>query len=78
MPYIDIDISDIYDDLDGREKENLVEWLKEDGYCTTPEEDKPKSAMEQLFAEDVAKIRRAYFSMSRDDMDTINQIAKKY
>jgi len=78
MPYIDIDIEDIYSDLSKWDKEVLADKLEEDGYCTVPEEEKPQSAMEELFAEDVAKIRKSYFSMSRDDMDIINQIAKKY
>jgi len=82
MPYIsvDIDLDDVYQELRDREKQNLVDWLKEDGYLTKrdTEYEGQKSAMQELFEEDVAKIRKAYFSMSREDMDTINQIAKKY
>ena len=80
MPYIHVDLDDIYDDLDRHDKESLVEWLKEDGYITKRdvEFDGSKSLLQELFEEDVAKIRRAYLTMSREDMDIINQIAKKY
>lgn len=36
MPYISIELSEIYDDLSKSEKKELVEWLKEDGYIVTP------------------------------------------
>jgi hypothetical protein len=78
MPYIDIMIEDIYSDLSGWDKEVLADKLEADGYCIVTEEEGPLSAMEQLFAEDVSKIRRAYLTMSREDMDIINQIAKRY
>jgi phosphoribosyl-ATP pyrophosphohydrolase len=82
MPYIsvDIDLDDIYRELRDREKQTLVDWLKEDGYLTKrdTEYEGQKSVLQELFEEDVAKIRRAYLTMSREDMDIINQIAKKY
>jgi hypothetical protein len=32
--YIDIDIDDLYSELSNREKQQLAEWLEEDGYCS--------------------------------------------
>jgi hypothetical protein len=80
MPYIDIDIEDIYSDLSDREKTNLVEWLKEDGFLTNrdTEYDSPPSPLQQLFVEDLEKIRNSYFQISKNDFDMINNIAKKY
>jgi hypothetical protein len=81
---IDIDVDEFLDECDKYEIKEVIEWLKNSDYITSDDlvggilDDGPQSAIEQLFAEDVAKIRRAYFSMSRDDMDIINQIAKKY
>ena len=76
MPYINIDIDDIYDDLDRSDKENLVVWLKEDGYLS--EYEPPKSALQKLFEEDIEKIRKAYLTISKEDFELINKIAKKY
>jgi hypothetical protein len=74
--YINIDIGDLYDDLDRHDKESLVEWLKDDGYLT--EYEPPKSALQQLFEEDIEKIRKVYFTISQEDYELINKIAKKY
>ena len=76
MPYINIDIGDIYDDLDRSDKENLVEWLKEDGYLS--EYEPPKSALQKLFEEDIEKIKKTYLTISQEDFELINKIAKKY
>jgi hypothetical protein len=76
MPYINIDIGDLYDDLDRHDKESLVEWLKEDGYLS--EYEPPKSALQKLFEEDIEKIRKAYLTISKEDFELINKIAKKY
>lgn len=76
MPYINIDLDDIYDDLDRSDKENLVEWLKEDGYLS--EYEPPKSALQKLFEEDIEKIKKTYLTISQEDFELINKIAKKY
>ena len=80
MPYVNIEIEEIYGELNSSDKENLVEWLKEDGYISKRDTEftEPQSAVEQLFEKDIDKIRIHYLTMSREDMDTINQIAKKY
>ena len=36
MPYINIELSDIYDDLSKSEKKELIEWLEEDGFIEKP------------------------------------------
>ena len=82
MPHINIhvDLDDIYDDLDSHDKENLVEWLKGDGYITkhaTDFEDN-KSVINQLFDIDIDKLKQSYYSMSIEDIELIHQIAKRY
>ena len=78
---INIDVDEFLDECDRDEIKEVIEWLRDSEYITDDDlldDDSPQSAMEQLFAEDVAKIRRLYLTLSREDMDTINQIAKKY
>ena len=70
--YINIDIGDLYDDLDKHEKESLVEWLRDDGYLT--EYEPPKSALQKLFEEDIEKIRKAYLTISQEDYILINKM----
>lgn len=76
MPYININIDDLYDELDRHEKEELVEWLRDDGYLS--EYEPPKSALQKLFEEDIEKIKKAYLTISQEDYELINKIAKKY
>ena len=82
MPYIsvDIDFEEVYQELRDREKQQLVDWLKEDGYLTKrdTEYEGQKSVLQELFEDDVAKIKEAYLTISKEDFDTIIQIAKKY
>lgn len=76
-----VDVSEFLDECDKNDIKEIIGWLKDEEYIKDEDlldDDSPLSAMEQLFAEDVAKIRRAYLTMSREDMDIINQIAKKY
>lgn len=82
MPYItvDVDLDDVYSELRDREKQYLVEWLKEDGFLTKRDTDydTPKSALEQLFDEDIKKIQNSYMVISKEDFELIRSIAKKY
>ena len=80
MPYVEIKIGDVYSELSDREKTNLVERLKADGFLTNrdTEYDSPPSPLQQLFVEDLEKIRNSYFEISKKDFDMINNIAKKY
>ena len=77
---IDIDVDEFLDECDKYEIKEVIEWLRDSEYITSDDllYDGPQSAMEQLFARDVDKIRTSYLTLSREDMDIINQIAKKY
>lgn len=82
MPYItvDVDLDDVYSELREREKQYLVDWLKEDGYLTKrdTEYEEPTSALQELYEENLEKIRKAYLQISKEDFEAINRIAKKY
>ena len=77
---VDVSIDEIYWELSDREKQELIDKLKQDGFLTKrdTEYEEGKSVLQQLFEVDVEKIRNAYFTMSKEDIDIINQIAKKY
>jgi len=79
MPYISVhvDFEEVYQELRDREKQQLVDWLKEDGYLTKrdTEYEKPISVMQELFEDDLTKIRRAYFmqELFEDDLTKIRR-----
>ena len=80
MPYISVDINDIYFELSDREKHQLIAELKQDGYLTKRDTDfeDSKSVINQLFDIDIDKLKQAYYSMSIEDIELIHQIAKRY
>lgn len=83
MSYItvDVDLDEVYSQMRDRDQlKELIEWLKEDGYLTKrdTEYEEPMSVLQQLFEEDLVKIKRAYLQISKEDFETINRIAKKY
>jgi len=77
---VDLDLEDLYDELSKREKERLIKWLEDEGYLTDQKdiEYEKMSILEQMFEDDIEKIRKAYFQISKDDFKTISEIAKKY
>jgi hypothetical protein len=83
--YVDVNINvyvdEFLDKCDRDEIKEVIEWLRDSEYITDDDlldDDSPQSAMEELFVEDVAKIRRLYLTLSKEDFNTIIQIAKKY
>jgi len=80
MPYIDVSIDDIYWDLSEREKQELIDKLKQDGYLTERDTEygEKLSVLQELYEENLEKIRKAYLQISAEDTELINQIAKRY
>jgi len=89
MPYInnelDVDVDDFLDECDSYEIGEVIDWLKDEGHIDNDDEEddddfdeEPKSLLQQLFEEDLTKIKRVYLQISKEDFETINRIAKKY
>ena len=77
---VDIYIDAFYDELDSREKEQLVEWLKEDGYLTNrdTELDEPGTVLQDMFNENINKIKNSYYQLTNEEIELIEKLAKKY
>jgi hypothetical protein len=77
---VDIYIDAFYDELDSREKEQLVEWLKEDGYLVgrIAEYDTPGTPMQDMFNENMNKIAASYHLLTNEEIELIEKLAKKY
>ena len=77
---VDIDIDDFYRELSSREKQDLVEWLKEDGYLTNrdTELDEPGTALQDMFNENINKIKNSYYQLTNEEIELIEKLAKKY
>lgn len=80
---MDIDVDEFLQECDLDEIQEAIEWLRDEEYLTNDDllddfDGEPKSLLQQLFEEDLTKIKRAYLQISKEDFETINRIAKKY
>lgn len=87
MPYvrIDIDLDEIYDEMDRHDKREMASWLFDDGVLGShpnPEIRKlvrgeNDSLGEKEFKDALYKLWDAYHRLSNEDEDLIKQIANK-
>jgi len=87
MPYInvDIDLDDVYDDMNSYDKEQMAEWLEKDGFCTLKDEYKSDNEFEienptlldDIWTEVVKKLFNGRLQLSLEDEETITKIANK-
>ena len=77
---VDIDVDEFLDECDSYEIGEIIEWLKDEGYINSDDLDdkEPTSVLQELYEENLEKIRKAYLQISKEDFNTINSIAKKY
>ena len=85
MPYIDIDLDDIYSDLSRHEKENLMDWLREDGYLkdyvaenATEFAFRSKQLTNEPFVLDCISLGEAFYRMSDADIQIVRDMVNKY
>lgn len=87
MPYIrlDVDLDDIYNEMDRRDKQTMAEWLHDDGILEkhpNPEIRKvvrgdDESPGEYEFRNDLTKLWNGHYQLSVEDQEIIKQIANK-
>ena len=79
---IDVDLDDIYSEMDRQDKEKMAEWLEEDGYIN----DKPEgydipsssSSLESQFHGKLIGLSSKFYSMSNEEIELIENLYKKY
>jgi len=82
---IDVDLDDIYDEMDRYDKQKMAEWLLDDGIL----ENHPKAeirrmvrGIEESFGEeqlrnDLTKLWNGYYQLSNENIEIIKNIANK-
>ena len=71
---VDIDLDDIYSELDKYDKKELAEWLKSEGYF----EKVRKEMVVENSVELGNKLTDSMWRMSNEDIEAIKQILNKY
>ena len=87
MTYVNVDIplDDILSGMGSKEKQRLADDLFADGYYQTELEkeieggaDCDVSANEQLFREELNKIRHNYLNLTTEEQEVIQKIGKRF
>lgn len=80
--YTDVNIylDDVYNELSSKDKAELLEWLKEDGYLTQRDTEYEENThpIHEIFNESLDKIKNSYHLLSSEERELIESIAKKY
>jgi hypothetical protein len=82
---IDVDLDDIYREMDRRDKQIMAEWLHDDGILEkhpNPEIRKVVRGDDESFGEkelrdDLTKLWKGHYQLSTEDEEIIKQIANK-
>ena len=79
---IDVDLDDIYREMDRRDKEKMAEWLEDDGYyfeepegCDIPSS---TSSLENQFHDMLINLSSKFYQMSNEEVEMIIKLYKKY
>ena len=88
MPYINVhvDLDDIYDDMDRRDKQNMAEWLYDDGILGTHSNQeirtlvrgKEESSGEAELRDNLLKLWNAHYQLSNEEEEMIKKNASKF
>lgn len=87
MPYINVhvDLDEIYNDMDRRDKQAMAEWLHDDGILETHHNTeirklvrgKEESNGEKYLRDDLTKIWNSYYQLTSEEELLIKQIANR-
>lgn len=83
---IDVDLDDVYNEMDRSDKRTMVQWLHEDGILEShpnPEIRKivrgeEESTGEKELRDDLTRLWNSYYQMSNEDIELIKTLSNKY
>ena len=87
MPYINVhvDLDEIYEDMDRRDKESMAEWLHDDGILSNHSNaeirklvrGQEESNGEKYLRDDLTKIWNSYYQLTSEEELLIKNIANR-
>jgi len=78
---IDVDLDDVYREMDRRDKEKMARWLDDDGYFEEPEGHNippSTSSLENQFHDMLINLSSKFYQMSNEEVEIITKLYKKY
>ena len=80
MPRVDIDLRDFYWDCDDKDKEELLEWLEEDGFTPQPTSlnfPTPQNHFDREWEDIISKLAMSRIQLTPEEEETIKTIYQK-
>ena len=87
MPYIniDLDLDDIYDEMSRYDKNEMAEWLFEDGILENHKNSNIRKLVrgseesfdEEQFRNNLTKLWNSFYQLSNEDIEIIEKLANK-
>ena len=85
MPSIDIDLGDLYNDLDRHEIESLLDWLCDDGHLAKYIAEnanelsfRSTQVTDESFVTDCISLGESFYRMSDADIQIVRDMVNKY
>ena len=78
---IDVDLDDVYDNMCSRDRERMVDWLKDDWHIPDLEcyyIPPSTSLLESQFHDKLIGLSSKFYSMSNEEIEIIENLYKKY
>jgi hypothetical protein len=84
---INVDLDDVYYEMSNWDKEQMAEWLCDDGYCTLNEDDRDEdeeefkivnpTILDEMWVDTMRKLFHSRMQLSVEDEETIKNIVNK-
>lgn len=80
-----VDLDDVYTEMDRRDKQNMAEWLYEDGVLGSHPNTEIRKVVrgdgesfgEKELRDDLTKLWNSYYQLSNEDFELIKHLANK-
>lgn len=73
---IDISVHDLLDSMDTWDIEIIVKYLQDEGYIETIKPD--QGIIQEEFFENLDKLKKNYFSITKEEIEIIEKISKRF
>ena len=85
MPYINVDLNDIYDEMSKYDKNEMAGWLLDDGILENHKNPNIRKLVrgseesfdEEQFRNNLTKLWNSFYQLSNEDIEIIEKLANK-
>lgn len=75
---VEISVNDFLSECDGRDINNVINWLKRNGELSNNDVHGANSIPHEMFLESVDKVAQNYYQLTNEEQELIEKIAKRF